>query len=207
MKKIIFFRFCLCISESDTVKSDCPVQKTGHFQSFLFIFFFVPPTLGLKKKSRKSTNKKIWPYQCCIFIIALGREHYQHRDAIVALGREHYQHSDVIILFILLILTSDSPPLSTTSGNHNSKRREIYHHWGLSHDLLISSVTNTSSATSRPTHLLSCQPRVTVMQCFVLRIACSSYCLTLTSDSPHLENIIHKDVKFICLYYLTFRLL
>ena len=159
-------------------------QSTGHFQSFFIYFFSSPPTLGLKKKSRKSTNKKIWPYQCCIFIIALGREHSQHRDVIIALGREHYQHSDVIMLFILLILTSDSPPLSTTSGNHNSKSREIYHHWGLSHDLLISSVTNTSSATSRPTHLLSCQPRVTVMQCFVLRIACSSYCLTLTSDSP-----------------------
>ena len=27
------------------------------FRAFLFIFF-VPPTLGLKKKSRKSTNKK-----------------------------------------------------------------------------------------------------------------------------------------------------
>ena len=80
-------RFCLGIFESDTVKSDCPVQifrkmmkyikftsldllcffleilkkndkkklykkssendqLTGHFQSF---FFFVPPTLSLKK--------------------------------------------------------------------------------------------------------------------------------------------------------------
>ena len=28
------------------------------FRAFLFIFF-VPPTLGLKKNSRKSTNKKI----------------------------------------------------------------------------------------------------------------------------------------------------
>ena len=27
------------------------------FRAFLFIFF-VPPTLGLKKKSRKATNKK-----------------------------------------------------------------------------------------------------------------------------------------------------
>ena len=34
--------------------------KSGHFQSF-FIYFFVPPTLNLKKKSRKSTNKKFWP--------------------------------------------------------------------------------------------------------------------------------------------------
>ena len=32
-------------------------QLTGHFQSFLF--FFCPPTLNLKKNSRKSTNKKI----------------------------------------------------------------------------------------------------------------------------------------------------
>ena len=31
-------------------------QSTG-----LYLFFFVPRTLGLKKKSRKSTNKKIWP--------------------------------------------------------------------------------------------------------------------------------------------------
>ena len=29
------------------------------FRAFLFIFFFAPPTLGLKKNSRKSTNKKI----------------------------------------------------------------------------------------------------------------------------------------------------
>ena len=29
---------------------------TGHFQSF-FIIFFRPPTLDLKKNSRKSTNK------------------------------------------------------------------------------------------------------------------------------------------------------
>ena len=88
----------MCIFESDTVKSDCPVQifrkimkylkfallvllffleilkkekkktklwkkssendqSTGHFQSF-FIYFFRPPTLDLKKKSRKSTYKK-----------------------------------------------------------------------------------------------------------------------------------------------------
>ena len=26
---------------------------------YLFIFFFIPPTLDLKKNSRKSTNKKI----------------------------------------------------------------------------------------------------------------------------------------------------
>ena len=33
-------------------------QSTGHFQSFFIYFFSSPPTLGLKKKSRKSTNKK-----------------------------------------------------------------------------------------------------------------------------------------------------
>ena len=36
-------------------------QSTGHFQSFFISFFFVPPTLDLKKNSPKSTNKKIWP--------------------------------------------------------------------------------------------------------------------------------------------------
>ena len=35
-------------------------QSTGHFQSF-FSFFSVCPTLNLKKKSRKSTNKKSGP--------------------------------------------------------------------------------------------------------------------------------------------------
>ena len=34
-------------------------QLTGHFQSFFIYFFSSPPTLNLKKKSRKSTNKKI----------------------------------------------------------------------------------------------------------------------------------------------------
>ena len=33
-------------------------QSTGHFQSFLF---FRPPNPKSEKKSRKSTNKKIWP--------------------------------------------------------------------------------------------------------------------------------------------------
>ena len=36
------------------------------FRAFLFIIFRPPPpppTLDLKKISRKSTNKKIWPYQ------------------------------------------------------------------------------------------------------------------------------------------------
>ena len=37
------------------------------FRAFLFIFFR-PPTLGLKKKSRKSANKKIWPEQPWVFL-------------------------------------------------------------------------------------------------------------------------------------------
>ena len=99
-KNNIFLRFCLCIFESDTVKSDCPVQifrkmmkylkitllvfleilkkkkekkklwkkksekkklwkwpVNWSFSELFFLFFFVPPTLGLKKNSRKSTNK------------------------------------------------------------------------------------------------------------------------------------------------------
>ena len=32
-------------------------QSTGHFQSFFIYLFSVPPTLDLKKKSCKSTNK------------------------------------------------------------------------------------------------------------------------------------------------------
>ena len=103
-------RFCLCIFESDTVKSDCPVQifkkmmkylkitllvllffwrylkkkkkkkalkkkttkkssendqSTGHFQKFLLYIFFRTPDPRSEKKSRKSTNKKIWPLLFC----------------------------------------------------------------------------------------------------------------------------------------------
>ena len=83
-------RFCLCIFESDTVKSDCPVhfierfntdcwftyyleilkkkkknsendQLTGHFQSFLIYFFFIPTSLNLKKNSINQLIKKFWP--------------------------------------------------------------------------------------------------------------------------------------------------
>ena len=35
-------------------------QSTGLFRAFFL--FFPSPTLNLKKNSRKSTNKKIWPY-------------------------------------------------------------------------------------------------------------------------------------------------
>ena len=33
-------------------------QLTGHFQSFFIYFFSSPPTLNLKKNSRKSSDKK-----------------------------------------------------------------------------------------------------------------------------------------------------
>ena len=56
-----------------TKKSSENDQLTGHFQSF-FIYFFVPPTLNLKKNSPKSTNKKIlalisqiWYASCAAF--------------------------------------------------------------------------------------------------------------------------------------------
>ena len=42
--------------EKKSSKND---QLTGHFQSFFSLFFFIPPTLNLKKNSCKSTNKKI----------------------------------------------------------------------------------------------------------------------------------------------------
>ena len=32
------------------------------FSEFFLFIFFRPPTLNLKKNSRKSTNKKFWPY-------------------------------------------------------------------------------------------------------------------------------------------------
>ena len=44
-------------------KSSKNDQSTGHFQSF-FSFFFCPLTLNLKKKSCKSTNKKILALVC-----------------------------------------------------------------------------------------------------------------------------------------------
>ena len=34
VEKKIFLRFCLCIFESDTVKSDCPVQILGNDKIF-----------------------------------------------------------------------------------------------------------------------------------------------------------------------------
>ena len=45
------------IKEKKEKKSSKNDQSTGHFQSF-FILLFRPPTLDLKKNSRKSTNKK-----------------------------------------------------------------------------------------------------------------------------------------------------
>ena len=37
-------------------------QLTGHFQSF-FIYFFLSPDPKSEFFSRKSTNKKFWPYE------------------------------------------------------------------------------------------------------------------------------------------------
>ena len=36
-KKKIFLRFCLCIFEGDTVKSDCPVQIFSKMMKYLMI--------------------------------------------------------------------------------------------------------------------------------------------------------------------------
>ena len=41
VKKKIFLRFCLCIFESDTVKSDCPMQENYE------IFKDLTQTVGL----------------------------------------------------------------------------------------------------------------------------------------------------------------
>ena len=42
-------------------------QSTGHFQSFFYLFFFVPPTLDVKKNSRKSTNKNNLALACKVY--------------------------------------------------------------------------------------------------------------------------------------------
>ena len=42
LKKIMFFfRFCLCIFESDTIKSDCPVQIFRKMMKYLKITLLV----------------------------------------------------------------------------------------------------------------------------------------------------------------------
>ena len=51
-------RFTVC-SEDSKKKSSENDQTTGHFQSF---FSFSHPRHLIWKKSRKSTNKKFWPY-------------------------------------------------------------------------------------------------------------------------------------------------
>ena len=50
-KDKIFLRFCLCIFESDTVKSDCPMQ----------IFRKIVKSKSVVKKSHKLTNKTRGP--------------------------------------------------------------------------------------------------------------------------------------------------
>ena len=99
----MFLRFCLCIFESGTVKSDCPLQifrkmmkyikikysftsfyfsgdkkkkksskkkkKSSEndqfnwsFSELFYLFFFVPPTLDLKKNPVNQLIRKFWPY-------------------------------------------------------------------------------------------------------------------------------------------------
>ena len=75
-------RFCLCFFESDTVKSDCPMQENYEifkyliqtvgllylfnclfcFQSF-FLFFPSPDPKYVKKIPVNELLKKIWPYK------------------------------------------------------------------------------------------------------------------------------------------------
>ena len=56
----IFLRFCLCIFESDTVKSDCPVQifrkKMKYLKITLLVLLFVLEIL--KKNNKKKLYKK-----------------------------------------------------------------------------------------------------------------------------------------------------
>ena len=54
-------RFCLCIFESDTVKSDCPVQIFRKMMKYLFKDYVTSFTVFLeifKKKKEKKTMKK-----------------------------------------------------------------------------------------------------------------------------------------------------
>ena len=87
-KNNIFLRFCLCILESATVKSNYPMQEnyerfnTDCWYTLLVLLFvveilkkssesdqltghfqslFFVPDPKSEKKSRKSTNKKFWP--------------------------------------------------------------------------------------------------------------------------------------------------
>ena len=57
-KKIIFLRFCLCIFESDTVKSDCPVQIFRKMIKYLKITLLVLLEIVKKRKKKKSSEKK-----------------------------------------------------------------------------------------------------------------------------------------------------
>ena len=63
LKKIIFLRFCLCIFESDTVKSDCPVQMFRIMMKYLKIYHtsftvFFSGDIYKKKALTKKTKKK-----------------------------------------------------------------------------------------------------------------------------------------------------
>ena len=58
MKKIFFFRFCPCIFESDTVKSDCPVQIFRKMMKYLKITLLVL-LFSRDIKEKKSSEKKL----------------------------------------------------------------------------------------------------------------------------------------------------
>ena len=57
-KNNIFLRFCLCIFESDTVKSDCPVQIFRKMDE-IFKDYVTSFTVFLEILKKKKENKKL----------------------------------------------------------------------------------------------------------------------------------------------------
>ena len=63
-KNNIFLRFCLCIFESDTFKSDCPVKIFRKMMKYLKITFIYNTSFTVfleilkKKKEKKALKKK-----------------------------------------------------------------------------------------------------------------------------------------------------
>ena len=66
LKKKIFLRFCLCIFESDTVKSDCPVQIFRKMMKCLIqtvdvyltkLYCFFSGDIKKKKNSKKKSSE------------------------------------------------------------------------------------------------------------------------------------------------------
>ena len=72
LKKILFLRFCLCIFESDTVKSDCPVQMFRKMMKYLKIYHtsftvFFSGDIYIKKKALTKKKKLKMTSQLVIF--------------------------------------------------------------------------------------------------------------------------------------------